>query len=35
MEVWGPNYEKLVAPGKTWLGSAGKIDGAFCTGRTC
>ncbi|WP_433570480.1 DUF6355 family natural product biosynthesis protein [Streptomyces sp. CA-251247] len=35
VEVFGPNYERCVAPGTTWLGSAGKIDGAFYTGRTC
>ncbi|MDQ0934480.1 hypothetical protein QFZ49_004420 [Streptomyces turgidiscabies] len=35
VEVFGPNYEKCVAPGDTWLGSASKIDGAFYTGRLC
>ncbi|MGX1128202.1 hypothetical protein RKD49_000392 [Streptomyces glaucescens] len=35
VEVWGPNYERCVGPGRTWLGSASKIDGAFYTGRTC
>ncbi|WP_189145231.1 DUF6355 family natural product biosynthesis protein [Streptomyces lacrimifluminis] len=35
VEVWGPNYEKCVAPGDTWLGSSSKIDGAFYTGRLC
>lgn len=35
VEVWGPNYEKCVGPGDTWLGSASKIDGAFYVGRTC
>ncbi len=33
--MWGPNYEKCVGPGDTWLGSASKIDGAFYVGRTC
>ncbi|MFJ1967543.1 DUF6355 family natural product biosynthesis protein [Streptomyces sp. NPDC087903] len=35
VEVWGPNYERCVAPGRTWLGSSGKIDGAHYVGRTC
>lgn len=35
VEVWGPNYEKCVAPGVTWLGSADRIDGAWYVGRTC
>ncbi|MFI1359208.1 DUF6355 family natural product biosynthesis protein [Streptomyces sp. NPDC020898] len=35
VEVFGPNYEKCVGPGDTWLGSASKIDGAFYVGRTC
>lgn len=35
VEVWGPNYERCVAPGNTWLGSADKIDGAHYVGRTC
>lgn len=35
VEVFGPNYERCVGPGDTWLGSAGKIDGAFYVGRTC
>ncbi|WP_455357501.1 DUF6355 family natural product biosynthesis protein [Streptomyces sp. SYSU K217416] len=35
VEVWGPNYERCVAPGVTWLGSADKIDGAWYVGRTC
>ncbi|MFD7303395.1 MULTISPECIES: DUF6355 family natural product biosynthesis protein [Streptomyces] len=35
VEVWGPNHERCVVPGRTWLGAAGKIDGAFYTGRTC
>lgn len=33
--AWAPDYEKCVAPGKSWLGSAGKIDGAYYVGRTC
>ncbi|MER6347672.1 DUF6355 family natural product biosynthesis protein [Streptomyces sp. NPDC001595] len=35
VEVWGPNYERCVGPGRTWLGAADEIDGAFYTGRTC
>ncbi|MDN3023927.1 DUF6355 family natural product biosynthesis protein [Streptomyces sp. S.PB5] len=35
VEVFGPNYEKCVGPGVSWLGSSGSIDGAFYTGRTC
>lgn len=30
-----PDYERCVAPGKTWLGSADKIQGAYYVGRTC
>ncbi|REK90314.1 hypothetical protein DY245_11160 [Streptomyces inhibens] len=33
--AWGPDYERCVTPGKTWLGSAGKIQGAHYVGRTC
>ncbi|MFG3261869.1 MULTISPECIES: DUF6355 family natural product biosynthesis protein [Streptomyces] len=33
--AWAPDYERCVAPGKTWLGSAGEIQGAHYTGRTC
>ncbi|MVO89151.1 hypothetical protein GPA10_31450 [Streptomyces sp. p1417] len=29
------DYERCVGPGKTWLGSASKIQGAHYTGRTC
>ncbi|MGG8409352.1 DUF6355 family natural product biosynthesis protein [Streptomyces sp. 12297] len=35
VEVFGPNYEKCVGPGLTWLGSASRIDGAWYVGRTC
>ncbi|MFC4610663.1 DUF6355 family natural product biosynthesis protein [Streptomyces maoxianensis] len=35
VEVWGPNYERCVGPGVTWLGSAGSIGGAWYVGRTC
>ncbi|MGW3623803.1 DUF6355 family natural product biosynthesis protein [Streptomyces sp. NPDC000880] len=35
VEVWGPNYERCVGPGVTWLGSASAIDGAAYVGRTC
>ncbi|MFF3321227.1 DUF6355 family natural product biosynthesis protein [Streptomyces sp. NPDC002889] len=35
VEVFGPNYERCVVPGVTWLGPAGRIDGAAYTGRTC
>lgn len=31
----GPDYERCVGPGKTWLGSAEKVQGAHYTGRTC
>ncbi|MFJ4525547.1 DUF6355 family natural product biosynthesis protein [Streptomyces sp. NPDC088810] len=30
-----PDYERCVAPGRSWLGSADKIQGAHYTGRTC
>lgn len=30
-----PDYERCVGPGTSWLGSAGKIQGAHYTGRTC
>ena len=30
-----PDYERCVAPGKTWLGSASEIQGAHYVGRTC
>ncbi|AZM55177.1 hypothetical protein DMA15_23545 [Streptomyces sp. WAC 01529] len=30
-----PDYERCVAPGRTWLGSASKIQGAHYIGRTC
>jgi hypothetical protein len=29
------DYERCVAPGRTWLGSASKIQGASYVGRTC
>jgi hypothetical protein len=29
------DYERCVAPGRTWLGSAAKIQGAHYVGRTC
>lgn len=29
------DYERCVAPGRTWLGSASKIQGAHYVGRTC
>lgn len=35
VEVFGPNYEKCVGPGNSWLGSSSKIDGAHYVGRTC
>ncbi|MFG2881828.1 DUF6355 family natural product biosynthesis protein [Streptomyces sp. NPDC048297] len=31
----GPDYEACVNPGRHWLGSASKIQGAYYTGRTC
>jgi hypothetical protein len=30
-----PDYERCVAPGRTWLGAADKIQGAHYVGRTC
>lgn len=33
--AWAPDYERCVAPGKTWLGAADEIQGAYYTGRTC
>jgi hypothetical protein len=30
-----PDYERCVAPGKTWLGAAAKIQGAYYVGRLC
>ncbi len=33
--AWAPDYERCVAPGRTWLGSADKIQGAEYTGRLC
>ncbi|MFF5255883.1 DUF6355 family natural product biosynthesis protein [Streptomyces leeuwenhoekii] len=35
VDVRGPNYERCVGPGRSWLGSSGRIKGAFYTGRTC
>ncbi|MFG2142175.1 DUF6355 family natural product biosynthesis protein [Streptomyces sp. NPDC048650] len=29
------DYERCVGPGRSWLGSAGKIQGAHYVGRTC
>ncbi|MFG2359150.1 DUF6355 family natural product biosynthesis protein [Streptomyces sp. NPDC048521] len=33
--AWGPDYERCVGPGRSWLGAADKIQGAHYTGRTC
>jgi hypothetical protein len=33
--AWAPDYERCVAPGRSWLGSADKIQGAYYTGRGC
>ncbi|GGR94889.1 hypothetical protein GCM10010252_37020 [Streptomyces aureoverticillatus] len=33
--AWGPDYERCVGPGRTWLGSDEKIQGAHYVGRTC
>ncbi|MFJ9817479.1 DUF6355 family natural product biosynthesis protein [Streptomyces sp. NPDC101151] len=30
-----PDYERCVGPGRSWLGSADKIQGAHYVGRTC
>ncbi|MEU6669086.1 DUF6355 family natural product biosynthesis protein [Streptomyces sp. NPDC046727] len=30
-----PDYERCVGPGRTWLGSAARIQGAHYAGRTC
>ncbi|MGW1591798.1 DUF6355 family natural product biosynthesis protein [Streptomyces sp. NPDC002386] len=35
IDDWGPNSERCVGPGVTWIGSASGIDGAWYTGRTC
>ncbi|WP_125505699.1 MULTISPECIES: DUF6355 family natural product biosynthesis protein [unclassified Streptomyces] len=35
IDDWGPNSERCVGPGVTWIGSAGDIDGAWYVGRTC
>lgn len=33
--AWADDYELCVGPGRSWLGSAGKIRGAHYAGRTC
>ncbi|MEU9498967.1 DUF6355 family natural product biosynthesis protein [Streptomyces sp. NPDC048196] len=33
--AWAPDYERCVGPGRTWLGSASRIQGAYYVGRTC
>ncbi|MEV8312582.1 DUF6355 family natural product biosynthesis protein [Streptomyces sp. NPDC059900] len=33
--AWGPDYERCVGPGRSWLGAADKIQGAHYLGRTC
>ncbi|GAB7029244.1 hypothetical protein JCM4914_07050 [Streptomyces platensis subsp. malvinus] len=33
--AWAPDYERCVGPGRTWLGSASRIQGAHYVGRTC
>lgn len=33
--AWGPDFERCVGPGRSWLGAADKIQGAHYTGRTC
>ncbi|MCQ9136384.1 hypothetical protein KMS84_37340 [Streptomyces sp. IBSBF 2807] len=30
-----PDHERCVGPGRTWLGSASRIQGAHYTGRLC
>jgi hypothetical protein len=30
-----PDYERCVGPGRSWLGSAAGIQGAYYVGRTC
>ncbi|WP_369217927.1 DUF6355 family natural product biosynthesis protein [Streptomyces flavofungini] len=35
IDDWGPNSERCVAPGVTWIGAAGDVDGAWYTGRLC
>ncbi|BET52647.1 MULTISPECIES: DUF6355 family natural product biosynthesis protein [Streptomyces] len=35
IDDWGPNSERCVVPGVTWIGSSSDIDGAWYTGRTC
>ncbi|MEV0373275.1 DUF6355 family natural product biosynthesis protein [Streptomyces sp. NPDC050636] len=33
--AFAPDYERCLAAGETWLGSAGDIRGARYVGRTC
>ncbi|MFI9051519.1 DUF6355 family natural product biosynthesis protein [Streptomyces sp. NPDC053427] len=33
--AWQADYERCVGPGRSWLGSARKIQGAHYVGRTC
>ncbi|MGV9455851.1 DUF6355 family natural product biosynthesis protein [Streptomyces sp. NPDC003635] len=33
--AWQADYERCVGPGRSWLGSASKIQGAHYVGRTC
>ncbi|MCW8375696.1 DUF6355 family natural product biosynthesis protein [Streptomyces justiciae] len=35
IDDWGPNSERCVGPGVTWIGAASDIDGAWYAGRTC
>ncbi|MFD4631981.1 DUF6355 family natural product biosynthesis protein [Streptomyces sp. NPDC058284] len=35
IDDWGPNSERCVGPGVTWIGSASGVDGAWYTGRLC
>ncbi|MBE8478277.1 DUF6355 family natural product biosynthesis protein [Streptomyces justiciae] len=35
IDDWGPNSERCVGPGVTWIGAASGIDGAWYAGRTC
>ncbi|MFD7439011.1 DUF6355 family natural product biosynthesis protein [Streptomyces sp. NPDC059861] len=35
VEVFGPDYDRCVGPGRSWLGSSGSIQGAHYADRTC
>ncbi|MFF4283694.1 DUF6355 family natural product biosynthesis protein [Streptomyces sp. NPDC001633] len=33
--AWAPDHERCVGSGRTWLGSASRIQGTHYVGRTC